>query len=123
MLYLLITFATSLIGASTSASAQILPCPAAFQEEEIETDGTAIHVRVGGQGPGVVLLHGYGETGDLWAPLAADLARDHQVMATVMRFAATDVTQAVIPDAGHCLMEEQPAATVKVGRDFLDQPQ
>jgi pimeloyl-ACP methyl ester carboxylesterase len=26
-----------------------------------------------------VLLHGYGETGDMWAPLAADLARDHAV--------------------------------------------
>ena len=31
------------------------------------------HVRAGGQGPAVVLLHGYGETGDMWAPMAADL--------------------------------------------------
>jgi len=42
------------------------------------------------------------------------------MMATVMRFAATDMTEGVIPDAGHWLMEEQPTATVKMVRDFLD---
>jgi pimeloyl-ACP methyl ester carboxylesterase len=42
------------------------------------------------------------------------------MMATVMRFAASDVSQAVIPDAGHWLMEEQPQATVKVVHDFLE---
>jgi pimeloyl-ACP methyl ester carboxylesterase len=40
--------------------------------------------------------------------------------ATVMRNAATDVTELVIPDAGHWLMEESPAATVKAVRQFLD---
>ena len=41
-------------------------------------------------------------------------------MTAVMRFAATDVQEPVIPDAGHWLMEEQPAATVAAVRDFLD---
>ncbi|WP_260599254.1 alpha/beta fold hydrolase [Sphingomonas endolithica] len=40
-------------------------------------------------------------------------------MAKVMRFAATDVREAVVADSGHWLMEEQPAATVKLVRDFL----
>jgi pimeloyl-ACP methyl ester carboxylesterase len=40
--------------------------------------------------------------------------------AVVMRNAATDVTEVVIPDAGHWLMEEQPVATVKAIRQFLD---
>lgn len=40
--------------------------------------------------------------------------------AVVMRNAATDVTEVVIPDAGHWLMEEQPEATVKAVRAFLD---
>jgi pimeloyl-ACP methyl ester carboxylesterase len=40
---------------------------------------------MGGSGPAVVLLHGYGETGDMWAPLAADLARDHTVVAPDLR--------------------------------------
>ncbi|MEO5611465.1 MAG: alpha/beta hydrolase [Sphingomicrobium sp.] len=43
-------------------------------------------------------------------------------MAAVMRFAASDVTQAVIPDSGHWLMEEQPTATVAAVRAFLDAP-
>ena len=40
--------------------------------------------------------------------------------AVVMRNAATDVTEVVIPNAGHWLMEEQPAATIKAIRQFLD---
>ena len=42
-------------------------------------------MRVGGKGPAVVLLHGYGETGDMWAPLAAKLARDHTVIVPDLR--------------------------------------
>jgi pimeloyl-ACP methyl ester carboxylesterase len=42
-------------------------------------------VRVGGSGPAVVLLHGFGETGDMWAPLAENLARDHTVVAPDLR--------------------------------------
>jgi pimeloyl-ACP methyl ester carboxylesterase len=53
--------------------------------QEIATNGTTIHVRIGGKGPAVVLLHGYGETGDMWAPLASDLARDHTVIAPDLR--------------------------------------
>jgi pimeloyl-ACP methyl ester carboxylesterase len=41
-------------------------------------------------------------------------------MAVVMRAAATDVQELVIPDAGHWLMEEQPAATIAAVRAFLD---
>ena len=41
------------------------------------------------------------------------------MMATVMRAAATDVSEAVIPHAGHWLMEENPADTVKLLKDFL----
>ena len=40
-------------------------------------------------------------------------------MATVMRFAAVDVKELVIPDAGHWLMEEQPVATIAAVRAFL----
>jgi pimeloyl-ACP methyl ester carboxylesterase len=59
--------------------------PPEFQTSEITTNGTSIHVRSGGTGPAVVLLHGYGETGDMWAPLAADLARDHTVVVPDLR--------------------------------------
>ena len=36
-------------------------------------------------GPAVILLHGYGETGDMWAPLAAELAHDHTIVAPDLR--------------------------------------
>ena len=41
-------------------------------------------------------------------------------MADLLRFVATDVTSVVIPNSGHWLMEEQPAATVAAIRKFLD---
>lgn len=67
------------------AVAQVQPYPASFSTQEIQANGTTLHVRMGGSGPAVVLLHGYGETGDMWAPLAADLARDHRVIVPDLR--------------------------------------
>ena len=40
-------------------------------------------------------------------------------MADDLRFVATDVTSAVIPNSGHWLMEEQPAATIDAILGFL----
>src|SRR3954466_1669581 len=70
---------------STLAAAQVPPFPLDFRIETIESGGVSIHVRVGGRGSAVVLLHGYGETSDMWAPLAAELARDHTVVAPDLR--------------------------------------
>ena len=67
------------------AGAQVPDFPSPFKTQEIATNGATIHVRVGGQGPAVVLLHGYGETGDMWAPMAADLVRDHTVVVPDVR--------------------------------------
>src|SRR2546426_1507561 len=68
------------------AAAQVTPFPGDFRTQEITTDdGATLHIRVGGQGPAVVLLHGFGDTGDMWAPLAAELARDHTVVVPDLR--------------------------------------
>jgi pimeloyl-ACP methyl ester carboxylesterase len=56
-----------------------------FRTRAVITNGVTLHVRHGGTGPAVVLLHGYGETGDMWAPLARDLARDHTVIVPDLR--------------------------------------
>jgi pimeloyl-ACP methyl ester carboxylesterase len=61
------------------------PFPTGFRTRDIAVDGATIHVRSVGSGPAVVLLHGYGETGDMWAPLATDLARDHVVIVPDLR--------------------------------------
>ena len=67
------------------AAAEVPAYPASFATREIATNGTTLHVRIGGKGPAVLLLHGYGETGDMWAPLAADLMRDHRVIVPDLR--------------------------------------
>jgi pimeloyl-ACP methyl ester carboxylesterase len=79
-------FVASLIGLAMPAtsSAQSFSFPG-FEVRDIAANGTTIHTRSGGSGPAVVLLHGYGETGDMWAPLAADLARDHTVIVPDLR--------------------------------------
>jgi len=56
-----------------------------FAVRQVVGNGATIHVRSGGSGPAVVLLHGYGETGDMWAPLAVELARDHTVIVPDLR--------------------------------------
>jgi pimeloyl-ACP methyl ester carboxylesterase len=82
---------------SLPAAADVKPFPAGFQTQDIQTDGATIHVRVGGRGPAVVLLHGFGDTGDMWAPLAAELARDHTVVVPDLR----GMGLSSHPDAGY----------------------
>jgi pimeloyl-ACP methyl ester carboxylesterase len=67
------------------AAAAIEPYSAAFHTKTIQTNGTSLFVRYGGQGPAVVLLHGFGDTGDMWAPLAALLVKDHTVIVPDLR--------------------------------------
>jgi len=59
--------------------------PPDFWTRDILSNGTTIHVRSGGTGPAVLLLHGYGETGDMWAPMAVDLASTHTVVVPDLR--------------------------------------
>jgi pimeloyl-ACP methyl ester carboxylesterase len=80
LLGVLIVLATAL---STSAGVQ--PFPPSFRTQDIQTDGAMIHVRVGGKGPAVVMLHGFGDTGDMWAPVAAVLVHDHTVIIPDLR--------------------------------------
>jgi pimeloyl-ACP methyl ester carboxylesterase len=61
------------------------PFPSSFHAQEIKTNGTTLHVRVGGQGPAVVMLHGFGDTGDMWSPAAAALVKNHTVVVPDLR--------------------------------------
>src|SRR3979409_493606 len=63
----------------------VYPFPAVMQTRTIETNGTSIHVRVGGHGPAVVMLHGFGTTGDIWGDLASALIDDHMIVAPDLR--------------------------------------
>jgi pimeloyl-ACP methyl ester carboxylesterase len=81
----LFLWAIALFASVGVAHAEVPTFPASFKTQDIAANGTTIHVRVGGKGPAVVLLHGYGETGDMWAPMAADLMRDHTVIVPDLR--------------------------------------
>jgi len=77
--------ALATLALTLSASAAVRPFPSGFHTENIKTDGATIYVRVGGKGPAVVMLHGFGDTGDMWAPLAAALAKDHTIIVPDLR--------------------------------------
>ena len=82
--------------AALPAAANIQPYPDSFSVREIPANGTTIHVRVGGTGPAVVLLHGFADTGDMWAPLAATLASSHTVIVPDLR----GMGLSAVPDDG-----------------------
>jgi pimeloyl-ACP methyl ester carboxylesterase len=65
--------------------ARVEPFPSSFRISDIKTDGAVIHVRVGGHGPAVLLLHGFGDSGDMWQPLAVAMMRDHTVVVPDLR--------------------------------------
>lgn len=71
--------------AAAPAVAKVEAFPSSFRTREIAVDGATIHTRIGGHGPVVLLLHGFGDTGDMWAPLAARLAADHTVVVPDLR--------------------------------------
>src|ERR1700735_3318729 len=58
---------------------------ASFSAQQMPvTDGTQ-YVRVGGKGPAILLLHGFGDTGDMWIPLAERLVKDRTVVVPDLR--------------------------------------
>jgi pimeloyl-ACP methyl ester carboxylesterase len=67
------------------AAAEVQPFPKSFRAQEVQTEGATLHVVTGGQGPAVVLIHGFGDTGDMWSPLAAQLAKTHTVVVPDLR--------------------------------------
>jgi pimeloyl-ACP methyl ester carboxylesterase/quercetin dioxygenase-like cupin family protein len=84
---MLLAVSTLLCAIAGGAAAQVVPSlPASFQARTVTTaDGTHIFARFGGSGPVVVLLHGYAENSDSWAPLATDLMKDHTVIVPDLR--------------------------------------
>jgi pimeloyl-ACP methyl ester carboxylesterase len=76
---------TLAIGAGTAVAAKPRTFPAGFRVQDITVNGATIHVRLGGHGPAVVLLHGFGDTGDMWAPLAEALVARHTVIVPDLR--------------------------------------
>jgi haloacetate dehalogenase len=56
-----------------------------FASLDVDSGEARIHVRRGGRGPAVLLLHGFPETHLMWRHVAPDLARDLTVVAADLR--------------------------------------
>jgi pimeloyl-ACP methyl ester carboxylesterase len=114
----------------------IEPFPAGSRSEEINTGGATIHTRVYAL-PGnmhcafeqFAAFHQdakdnreFLKRGKLALPVLAIGGETSfgAAQAAEKRFAASDVTEQVIANSGHWLMEEQPAATIAAIKAFFD---
>jgi pimeloyl-ACP methyl ester carboxylesterase len=59
--------------------------PSAFHDQQMAVSGGTQYVRLGGNGPAVLLLHGFGDTGDMWVSLAEILVKNHTVIVPDLR--------------------------------------
>ncbi|GAA4075316.1 alpha/beta hydrolase [Actinomadura miaoliensis] len=62
-----------------------VPLPTSFTYRTIDADGVRINCAVGGDGPPILLLHGYPQTHLIWHHVAPRLATDHTVVLTDLR--------------------------------------
>src|SRR5271169_3445061 len=70
-----------LLFVSLPGSAQTTPAPSAILSRTAEVDGLKLHYLTAGQGPAVVLLHGYTQTSRMWRPIIPLLAKRFTVIA------------------------------------------
>jgi pimeloyl-ACP methyl ester carboxylesterase len=78
--------AISLAIAAVQVAAAQPALPSSFKSQIVHSPaGADIFVRSAGSGPVVVLIHGYAETSDSWAPLAAELVKSYTVVVPDLR--------------------------------------
>jgi len=58
---------------------------AGFQKDQRHVNGVDIAYRIGGSGPGLLLLHGHPQTHVIWHKIAGDLAKHFTVVAADLR--------------------------------------
>jgi pimeloyl-ACP methyl ester carboxylesterase len=98
MLRHILALAAALLAVTTAFGQSPPLLPASFHASTIHSpEGAEIFVRSGGSGPIVVLIHGYAENSDSWAPLAADLMKDHTVVVPDLR----GIGRSSKPDGGY----------------------
>ena len=71
---------TAMLAATSPASSSADTFAPGFSGHTVTVGGRAVYYRIGGTGPAILLIHGYGDTGQMWAPLVPLLAKDHRVI-------------------------------------------
>src|SRR5437762_287049 len=74
-------FCVVLFFASSSKEFQASAAGNAIVSRDAEVDGVKLHYMTAGQGPAVILLHGYAETSRMWKPIIPLLAERFTVIA------------------------------------------
>ncbi|CAN5866852.1 alpha/beta hydrolase [soil metagenome] len=85
LLGMALTAGAAVAAGSLPGTAQAATWPGTFTERDAQANGVKLHYRIGGSGSAVVLIHGYAQTSHMWAPLAAELAKRHTVIAVDLR--------------------------------------
>jgi pimeloyl-ACP methyl ester carboxylesterase len=83
-----------------------------FTSRYIDTAEVRLHAVIGGEGPPLLLVHGWPENWYAWRLVMPQLARDFEV-------AADDVQTLVIDGSGHWVAEEATEEMLAALRDFL----
>jgi haloacetate dehalogenase len=85
-----------------------------FEKTKIRTRRAVINLRHGGEGPPVLLLHGYPETHAMWHKVAPELARDHTVVCPDLRGYGDSSKPRGLPDHSNYSKREMALDMVEV---------
>jgi haloacetate dehalogenase len=84
-----------------------------FTTRDIETSGARIHLRVGGSGPPLLLLHGNPQTHAMWHKVAPELARQYTVVCPDLRGYGGSMKPPATAD-------HEPYAKINMARDMVE---
>jgi haloacetate dehalogenase len=95
-----------------------------FQARDIDTGEATIHTRVAGDGPPLLLLHGYPQTGAMWHAVAPALAEDRTVVVPDLRgYGASskpETTEDHEPYSKRAMARDMVAVMAELGFDTFD---
>jgi haloacetate dehalogenase len=84
-----------------------------FERHDVKVKGTRIHAAVGGDGPPVLLLHGYPQSHVMWHRVAPELADRHTVVLADLRGYGDSSRPASVPN--HASYSKRTMAADQVG--------
>jgi haloacetate dehalogenase len=95
-----------------------------FEARDIDTGEATIHTRVAGDGPPLLLLHGYPQTGAMWHAVAPALAEDRTVVVPDLRgYGASsnpETTEDHEPYSKRAMARDMVAVMAELGFDTFD---
>ena len=81
VLWTLIAVMPLLCWSGLASATEAIAETASIESRTADVDGLKVHYLIAGQGPAIILLHGYAETSRMWRPLMPRLAQSSTVIA------------------------------------------